>query len=76
MVRDEALALLGRVFEETGMELNDISIDHVVGAAGRDQPPLKVPMFGSPKFSLLGGGKKANRGRRSILILLTPRILG
>jgi uncharacterized protein len=28
--RDEALALLGRVFEETGMEVHDISIDHVL----------------------------------------------
>jgi ketosteroid isomerase-like protein len=28
--RDEALALLGRVFEETGMEVHGISIDHVL----------------------------------------------
>ena len=28
--RDEALALLGRIFEQTGMELNDISIHHVL----------------------------------------------
>ena len=28
--RDEALALLGRVFETTGMQLNSISIDHVL----------------------------------------------
>lgn len=28
--RNEALALLGRVFEETGMEVHDISIDHVL----------------------------------------------
>jgi ketosteroid isomerase-like protein len=28
--RDEALALLGRVFEQTGMELNDLAIDHVL----------------------------------------------
>src|SRR6266545_1202808 len=28
--RDEALAFLGRVFETTGMELNGISIDHIL----------------------------------------------
>ena len=28
--RDEALTLLRRVFEETGMELNSISIDHIL----------------------------------------------
>lgn len=28
--RDGALALLGRVFEETGMEVHDLSIDHVL----------------------------------------------
>ena len=28
--RDEALAVLGRVFEETGMELHDLSIDHIL----------------------------------------------
>ena len=28
--RDEALTLLPRVFEETGMELNSISIDHIL----------------------------------------------
>jgi uncharacterized protein len=28
--RDEILALLGRVFEETGMELNGIAIDHIL----------------------------------------------
>jgi predicted SnoaL-like aldol condensation-catalyzing enzyme len=28
--RGEALALLGRVFEETGMEVHGISIDHVL----------------------------------------------
>lgn len=28
--RDEALALLGRVFEETGMELSDLSIEHIL----------------------------------------------
>jgi ketosteroid isomerase-like protein len=28
--RDEALAFLGRMFETTGMELNDISIDHIL----------------------------------------------
>jgi ketosteroid isomerase-like protein len=28
--RDEAMAFLGRAFEETGMELNDMSIDHVL----------------------------------------------
>jgi ketosteroid isomerase-like protein len=28
--RDEALALLGRVFETTGLELTGISIDHVL----------------------------------------------
>ena len=28
--RDEALALLGRIFETTGMELNGISIDHIL----------------------------------------------
>lgn len=28
--RDAALALLGRIFEETGMEVHDISIDHVL----------------------------------------------
>ena len=28
--RDEALALLGRVFEQTGMELNDLAIDHIL----------------------------------------------
>jgi predicted SnoaL-like aldol condensation-catalyzing enzyme len=28
--RDESLALLGRVFEEIGMEVNDITIDHVL----------------------------------------------
>jgi len=28
--RDEALRLLRRVFEETGMELNSISIDHIL----------------------------------------------
>jgi predicted SnoaL-like aldol condensation-catalyzing enzyme len=28
--RDEALTLLGRIFEETGMELNGISIDHIL----------------------------------------------
>jgi ketosteroid isomerase-like protein len=28
--RNEALALLGRIFEETGMEVHDISIDHVL----------------------------------------------
>ena len=36
--RDQALALLGRVFEETGLEVHDMSIDHVladvVGVAG------------------------------------------
>jgi ketosteroid isomerase-like protein len=28
--RDDVLALLGRVFEETGMELHEVSIDHVL----------------------------------------------
>jgi uncharacterized protein len=28
--RDEALAMLGRVFETTGMQLNGISIDHIL----------------------------------------------
>ena len=28
--RDQALALLGRIFEETGLEVDDISIDHVL----------------------------------------------
>jgi uncharacterized protein len=28
--RDEALALLGRVFETTGIELNDLSVDHIL----------------------------------------------
>jgi ketosteroid isomerase-like protein len=28
--RDEAMALLGRVFAETGMEVKDMSIDHVL----------------------------------------------
>jgi ketosteroid isomerase-like protein len=28
--RDEALALLGRVFEQTGIEVHDMSIDHVL----------------------------------------------
>ncbi len=28
--RDEALALMGRVFESTGMELNDLTIEHVL----------------------------------------------
>jgi ketosteroid isomerase-like protein len=28
--RDEALAMLGRVFEMSGMEVDDISIDHVL----------------------------------------------
>ena len=28
--RDETLAFLGRVFEETGMELNGIAIDHIL----------------------------------------------
>jgi ketosteroid isomerase-like protein len=28
--RGEALALLGRIFETTGMELNGISIDHIL----------------------------------------------
>jgi ketosteroid isomerase-like protein len=28
--REEALALLGRVFEETGMEVHGISIDHIL----------------------------------------------
>jgi uncharacterized protein len=28
--RDEALGLLGRVFQMTGLELNEISIDHIL----------------------------------------------
>jgi ketosteroid isomerase-like protein len=28
--RDEALALLGRVFETTGMELNDLTVHHIL----------------------------------------------
>jgi ketosteroid isomerase-like protein len=28
--RDQALGLLGRVFEETGMEVHDMSIEHVL----------------------------------------------
>ena len=28
--RDDTLALLGRIFEETGMELNGISIEHIL----------------------------------------------
>jgi uncharacterized protein len=28
--RDQAMAVLGRVFEETGMEVHDISIDHIL----------------------------------------------
>jgi type II secretory pathway component GspD/PulD (secretin) len=76
--------LAGTVVEITSQTMTDymqharLRSGATLVLSGLDQSDLSLSEsgVGSPKFSLLGGGRKSRRGQRSMLILLTPRIIG